>query len=40
MPGLEARAALEDIRRRCVYIELSTSAVFNEQFIEQMSFDT
>ena len=34
-----ARDALEDIRKRCEYIELSTSVVFNEQFIEQMMFD-
>ena len=34
----EARAALEGIRGRCEYIELSTSPVFNEQFVEQMMF--
>ena len=33
-----ARATLEDIRARCEYIELSSSAVFNEQFVEQMMF--
>jgi len=35
-----ARAALTKIRNRCMYIELSTSAVFNEEFIEQMMFDS
>jgi uncharacterized 2Fe-2S/4Fe-4S cluster protein (DUF4445 family) len=34
-----ARAALGDIRKRCEYIELSTSPVFNEQFVEQMMFE-
>ena len=34
----EAREALESIRARCEYIELSTSPVFNEQFVEQMMF--
>ena len=33
-----ARDTLEDIRRRCEYVELSTSRVFNEQFVEQMMF--
>ena len=33
-----ARAALEDIRNRCRYIELSANPVFNEQFVEQMIF--
>jgi uncharacterized 2Fe-2S/4Fe-4S cluster protein (DUF4445 family) len=33
-----ARAALKDIRKRCKYIELSTSSVFNEQFVTQMAF--
>ena len=33
-----ARATLNDIRSRCEYIELSTSPVFNEQFVEQMMF--
>ena len=33
-----ARLTLGDIRERCEYIELSTSLVFNEQFIEQMMF--
>ena len=33
-----AREALSDIRERCEYIELSTSPVFNEQFVEQMMF--
>jgi uncharacterized 2Fe-2S/4Fe-4S cluster protein (DUF4445 family) len=35
----KARSVLEDIRKRCEYIELSTSKVFNEQFIEQMTFN-
>jgi uncharacterized 2Fe-2S/4Fe-4S cluster protein (DUF4445 family) len=35
----KARAALSDIRERCEYIELSTSLVFNEQFVEQMMFE-
>ena len=35
-----ARAEVESIRKRCEYIELSTSAVFNEQFVEQMTFYT
>jgi uncharacterized 2Fe-2S/4Fe-4S cluster protein (DUF4445 family) len=35
-----ARSALEDIRQKCEYIELSTSPIFNEQFIEQMTFDS
>ena len=34
----QARASLESIRARCEYIELSTSPVFNEQFVEQMMF--
>jgi len=34
-----ARAALADMRERCEYIELSTSAEFNEQFIENILFD-
>ena len=33
-----ARAMLSDMRERCEYIELSTSMVFNEQFVEQMMF--
>ncbi|MDR1217138.1 MAG: ASKHA domain-containing protein [Oscillospiraceae bacterium] len=35
----EARSQLSGIRARCEYIELSTSPVFNEQFIEQMMFE-
>ena len=34
-----ARAKLREIRNKCEYVELSTSAVFNEQFIEQMMFE-
>ena len=34
-----ARTALEGIRKRCEYIELSTNKVFNEQFVEQMTFE-
>ncbi|MDR2357933.1 MAG: ASKHA domain-containing protein [Oscillospiraceae bacterium] len=34
----EARATLGAMRERCEYIELSTSSVFNEQFVEQMMF--
>jgi len=34
----EARETLEDMRRRCEYIELSTSQVFNDQFIEHILF--
>ena len=34
----DARAKLADMRRRCEYIELSTSMVFNDQFVEQMMF--
>jgi len=34
-----ARAKLGDIRKRCEYIELSASPVFNEQFVEQMMFE-
>ena len=34
-----AREKLENIRKRCVYIELSTNPVFRDQFIEQMMFD-
>jgi uncharacterized 2Fe-2S/4Fe-4S cluster protein (DUF4445 family) len=34
----DTRALLENIRGRCEYIELSSSAVFNEQFVEQMMF--
>ena len=33
-----ARRALDDIRERCEYIELSTNLKFNEQFVEQMMF--
>ena len=33
-----ARKQLSSIRGRCEYIELSTSAIFNEQFVEQMMF--
>ena len=33
------RTVLSDMRERCEYIELSTSPVFNEQFVEQMMFD-
>ena len=35
----EARASLHDIVERSSYIELSTSAVFNELYIEQMEFE-
>jgi len=35
----EARATLESIRKRCEYVELSSSLVFNEQFVEQMMFE-
>ena len=34
----DARERLGDIRARCEYVELSTSPVFNEQFVEQMMF--
>ena len=34
----KARATLSDMRKRCEYIELSSSKVFNEQFVEQMMF--
>jgi len=34
----DAQKALADIRERCIYIELSTSSVFSEQFVEQISF--
>ena len=34
----DAREVLESIRARCEYIELSTSPVFNDQFVEQMMF--
>ena len=34
----EARGQLEMIRKRCEYIELSSSLIFNEQFVEQMMF--
>jgi uncharacterized 2Fe-2S/4Fe-4S cluster protein (DUF4445 family) len=34
----EAREKLAAIREKCEYIELSTSPVFNEQFVEQMMF--
>ena len=34
----KARAALEHIRKRCEYIELSSSSVFNKEFVEQMAF--
>ena len=33
-----ARTALSEIIKRCEYIELSTSPVFNEQFIDQMMY--
>jgi len=33
-----ACTGLEDIRRRCEYIELSTNPVFIKQFVEQMMF--
>ena len=33
------REQLLDIRKRCEYIELSTSVFFNEQFVEQMMFE-
>ena len=33
-----ARSKLSEIRERCEYVELSTSMVFNEQFVEQMMF--
>jgi uncharacterized 2Fe-2S/4Fe-4S cluster protein (DUF4445 family) len=33
-----ARETLSDIRSRCEYIELSTSLIFNEQFVEHMMF--
>jgi uncharacterized 2Fe-2S/4Fe-4S cluster protein (DUF4445 family) len=33
-----ARDTLAGMRGRCEYIELSTSPVFNEQFVEQMMF--
>ena len=33
-----ARDALENIRKRCEYIELSSNPVFNEEFITQMEF--
>ena len=33
-----ARVALDEIRRCCEYIELSTSKVFNEEFIEHILF--
>ncbi|MCL2126531.1 MAG: ASKHA domain-containing protein, partial [Oscillospiraceae bacterium] len=35
----EARVKLGSIRERCEYIELSTSPVFNDQFVEQMMFE-
>jgi len=34
-----ARNRLEDIRKRCEYIELSTNPVFIEQFVDQMTFN-
>jgi len=34
----EAREKIEDIRKNCIYIELSSDPVFNNQFIEQMMF--
>jgi len=34
----EMRETLSGIRERCKYIELSTSNVFNEQFVEQITF--
>jgi len=37
-PG-PARAALEDLRGRCVCVDLSADPVFNEQFVEQMKFE-
>ncbi|MCL2366925.1 MAG: ASKHA domain-containing protein [Oscillospiraceae bacterium] len=36
----EARITLDDMRRRCAYIELSTSKVFNDEFIEHIFFPT
>lgn len=33
-----ARMALEDMRKKCEYIELSTSKVFNDEFIEHIMF--
>jgi uncharacterized 2Fe-2S/4Fe-4S cluster protein (DUF4445 family) len=33
-----ARETLTDMRKRCEYIELSTSLAFNDQFVEQMMF--
>jgi len=33
-----AKKQLSSIRERCEYIELSTSSIFNEQFVEQMMF--
>jgi len=34
-----ARELLSKIRESCTYVELSTSVVFNEQFVEQMMFE-
>ncbi|MCL2226023.1 MAG: ASKHA domain-containing protein [Oscillospiraceae bacterium] len=34
----DARKTLEDMRNRCEYIELSTSKVFNDAFIEHIMF--
>jgi len=34
----DARERLESMRKSCEYIELSTSPIFNEQFVEQMMF--
>jgi uncharacterized 2Fe-2S/4Fe-4S cluster protein (DUF4445 family) len=35
----EARTKLEDIRKQCEYIELSSIAFFNDKFVEEMSFE-
>lgn len=35
----EARDELDDVMRICDYIELSTSANFNEHYVDQMTFD-
>ncbi len=35
----EARADLEAVMERCDYVELSTSRVFNEHYVEQMMFE-
>lgn len=34
-----AREALSVIQKRCSYLELSSSAAFNEQFVKNMTFD-